>query len=259
MRNFFTKTLLQRRTLTFWWFIGITAMILLTVSFYHSFKDSDIESLFKTLPASVQHLTGTAGSFKTVDGYLRQQVFSLRLPMLTIILAITLLVGISAGDEQKGLLETQLSLPVSRTKLLLQKLLASIVIICIASLGAVVGSVIALALLHESLDLVHLLEFTANCVLLSVVYGLIAFAVAAVTGRRGLAIGIGSGVAFGSYLLDSMAPSVSFLGGVDKLLFFHYYQNDPLVWRNIIVLLATCLILLVISFIGFNGRDIRAN
>lgn len=198
-------------------------------------------------------------SFKTVDGYLRQQVYVLRLPLLMIILAISTLVGLTAGDEQKGLLETQLSLPLSRTTLLLQKLGAGLTIITVASLGAIAGITIGTSLLGESFHLARVLGYTANCVAVATVYGLIPFTIAALTGWRAVALGIGSAFAFVSYLLNSMAPSVASLQTIDKLTFFHYYQNDSFSLFNIIVLLIAAVLLITISLIGFNRRDIRTN
>lgn len=259
MRNFFFKTLYQKRFMALWWFIGIVAMTVLTVAFYHSFRSTNIEQAFKTLPPAVQKLAGDARSFLTVDGYIRQQVFALRIPMLTIILAISLLVGLSAGDEQKGLLESQLSLPVSRTSLLAQKAAAALLIIAVATLGAVVGIWIGLAILHEKTPWIHVLAYTGNAYCISLVYGFLTFMLAAVTGRRGLALGLGSGFTFLSYLIDTLAPAVSGLNTVDKLTFFHYYQNDPLNPGAFAVLIVTVLVLVSISLLGFRRRDIRTS
>jgi ABC-2 type transport system permease protein len=259
MHNFFLKTLYQKRFLLLWWFIGITAVTLLTVSFYHSFKATDIEQVLKALPQPVQAIAGDVSTFKSVDGYLRQQVFALRLPLLTIILAISLLVGLMAGDEQRGLTESQLSLPINRNGLLLQKLAAGLLIICLASLGALAGITIGMTLLGESFDIVHILQYTVNCLAVGIVYGLVAFTIASATGRRALALGVGSGFAFLSYLLNSMAPSVSSLEAIDRLTFFHFYQNNPFELRNFLVLLVAAVILVIISTLGYVRRDIRAN
>lgn len=259
MHNFFVKTLYQKRFLALWWFVGITAMSLLTVSFYDSFKSTEFEEAFKSLPPALRNIAGDLAISKTVDGYLAQQLFSLRLPLLAIILSISLLIGLLAGDEQRGLLETQLSLPVSRTRLLLQKLAAALVILTLATSGAILGIVIGLTILQESFSFAHIAQYTLNCIAIATVYGLIGYAIAAVTGRRGLALGVASGFAFASYLIHTMAPSVSALAAVDKLTFFHYYQNTPFGWNNFFVLLAATAALIAISVIGFNKRDISAN
>jgi ABC-type transport system involved in multi-copper enzyme maturation permease subunit len=113
--------------------------------------------------------------------------------------------------------------------------------------------------LGESFNLWHVLQYTLNCVMVALVYGLVGFTIASVTGERTKALGIASGFAFVSYLLNSMAPSVSSLSGVDKLLFFHYYQNDPFKFSSLLVLLLAALVLIGMSFLRFNRRDIRAN
>lgn len=259
MRNFFLKTIYQKRHLLLFWLIGIAFISWVTVSVYSSFQSVDYAQLFKSLPPALQKIAGDAAAQKTVDGYVRQQIFALRLPMLLIILSISLLVGLTGGDEQRGLLETQLALPVSRTRLLLQKLAAGLVIICLASLGSIVGIAGGLALQGETFSLVSVLRYLLNCIAVAVAYGMVACTLAAVTGRRGLALGVGSGFAFVSYLVNSMAPSVSSLEPLDKLTFFHYYQNNPLELSNAAVLVAAIVILVMVSVIGFARRDVRAN
>lgn len=259
MRNFFQKTLYQRRFLALWWFVGIAFVTFVTVSVYDSFKATDVEQLLESLPPAVQNLAGDVSSFKTVEGYLVQQIYSLRLPLLTIILSISLLTAITAGDEQRGLLETQLSLPVSRTRLLLQKLAAALVIIAVATTGAVAGIAVGFGMLQETFNLWHVLQFTINCLAVAVLYGMVAFMLASVTGRRALSLGVASGFAFVSYLIDSMSASVSSLEAINKLTFFHYYQNDPFSWKNFLFLIACIVLLITISVVGFNKRDVKSN
>lgn len=257
MHSFFTKTLYQKRHMALFWSIGIGLMSFITVSVYSSFQSVDFEELLKSLPPALQKLAGDSADLKTVDGYLRQQVFAQRIPLLTIILSIALLVGITAGDEQKGLHETHLSLPISRSKLLLQKLAAGIAIIGFASLGCLTGIAIGLLVQGETFDPLLVLQYTLNCLVLSLAFGMVAFAVAAITGSRGLAVGVGSAYAFLSYLINSMALSVKSLEPFDKLTLFHYYQNLPIELSNVIVLVGTIMILLLLSLFAFAKRDIK--
>ena len=242
-----------------WWFIGIAAMTLLTLAFFHSLSSSNLDQSFKTLPPAVQKIAGTQFSFKTVDGYIRQQIFALRIPMLTIILAVSLLIGLSAGDESRGLLEQQLSLPISRTGLLLQKLAAALVIVTVATCGAMAGILIALLFLHEHESFRLILEYTLSCAALSFTYGMVGFLVAALTGRHGLAVGIASAFAFLSYLINSLAPAVSLMKNIDKLTFFHLYQLNPFSWGHFLGLIIAIAALSAVSIMAFNRRDIRQN
>jgi ABC-2 type transport system permease protein len=170
-----------------------------------------------------------------------------------------LLIGLSAGDESRGLVEQQLSLPVSRTGVLLQKIAAALVVIVVATFGAAVGILLSLLFLHERESFGLILEYTLSCAALSFVYGLVGFFVASLTGRHGLAIGVASAFAFLSYLINSLAPAVSSLEAVDKLTFFHLYQLNPFSWDRFIGLLATAAVLTILSVLAFNRRDIRQN
>jgi len=189
MRNIFLKTLYQKRHLIIWWLIGMALITMVTMSVFNSFS-STASDAFKNVPAGLKKILDP-DSFKTIGGFISQQIFSLRMPLISIILSISLLVSISAGDEQKGLLETQLSLPISRTRLLLQKLSAALLIVALASFGSLVGIEITLPLIHQHYGITPILKNVLNCFVLAVDYGLVAFTLAAVTGRRGLAIGVG--------------------------------------------------------------------
>lgn len=259
MTNIFLKVLYQKRHLIIWWLIGMALITLLTLSVYNSFNNTAAGEAFKNLPAGLRKIAGSPDSFKSIGGFIGQQIYALRMPLLSIILAISLLVNLSAGDEQKGVLETQLSLPISRTRLLLQKLAAGLVIIALASLGSLVGIELGLPLIHQHYGVVHILENILNCFVLAVDYGLVAFMLAAVTGRRALTIGAASGFAFASYLVNSLAPAVSYFENFDKLTLFHYYSTSGLELKNFSLLFGIGVVLVIMSVIGFNKRDIKAS
>jgi ABC-2 type transport system permease protein len=257
MKNMFTKTLYQKRYQILWWLIGMALITMVTMSVFNSFSSSASDA-FKNVPAGLKKILNP-DSFKEIGSFIGQQIFSLRMPLISIILSISILVSVSSGDEQKGLLETQLSLPISRTRLLLQKLAAALLIIALASFGSLVGIELTLPLIHQHYGVVPILENVLNCFVLAVDYGLVAFTLAAVTGRRGLAIGLGSAFAFASYLLNSLAPSVTYLQSFDKLTLFHYYATSGLQVKNFSLLVSLGIVLIIVSVIGFNRRDIKTS
>src|ERR1051326_2522203 len=112
MRNIYTKTLYQKRFMIIGWFMATTMITLLTMSVYNSFSNGALGDSLQNLPPALQQIVGDSFSFKTVGGYISQQVFVLRMPVLIIILIIAVLFGIPGGEEQPGLLKTQLSLPI---------------------------------------------------------------------------------------------------------------------------------------------------
>lgn len=259
LTSIYSKTLYQKRLMAFGWLFGITFVTFITMSAYNSLSGGDVAESLQNFPPALQNLIGDLASFKSVGGYISQQVFALRVPLLLIILSIAVLVGLSAGEEEKGLTETQLALPISRTKLLLQKMAAGLTVIVIASLGSLLGVQLGLWATGQSYSLFDVVPHLVSVLLIAGCYGLIGFTVASVTGKRGLALGASSAFAFMGFLINSMASSVSYMATADKFTLFHYYNTKGgYNWDNIMLLLAVAAILITVSVVAFNRRDIRA-
>jgi len=255
-RSLFAKTLYQKRRFMLSWFIGLMAMTILTLSFFPSFKNGALGQALTNLSPAAKKVVGNVDSFKTIGGYIGQQLFALRIPLLSTILGIVLFSGLTVGEERKGLLETQLSLPLGRLKILSHKLLAGILIMAIASIGVFVGVVIALFFLREHYSLLNVLQEIAGALLVSLCFGLLAFTLGASFGKKGVAVGAASGFAFLSYLISSLVASVPSLSGVEKASLFHY-QSPPIISpQHALVLGSVALVFIVVSFVLFARRDI---
>jgi len=99
--------------------------------------------------------------------------------------------------------------------------------------------------------------------LLAGVFGAAALAVAGLTGRRGLAVGSATALAFATYLLDSVAGIVPALEPWRWLSPFAFYRDgDPLgagfAAADAAVLAALVLVAAAAAVLGFRRRDIVA-
>jgi len=141
---------------------------------------------------------------------------------------------------------------------LLQKMGAALSVLLIGSLGAVTGVIAGLLLAKQHYGLTHLVPLLVNVLMVAVNFGLLGFAVASATGKRGLALGVASGLAFASYLVDTMATSVSSLKTIDTFSLFHYYSLHGYDWGNLVLLGGLAALLIVVSVVSFNKRDIIA-
>lgn len=252
-----TKVLYQKRWLVFWWFLAFAAITALTMSFFPAFKNGGLGDAFNSLPAGVQSIVGSAASFVTVDGYVQQQIFALRAPVLCIILAIVVFGGQVAGEEQKGVTETYLTLPVSRTKLLLSKFIAGSIITAVASVGIVLGIELSLLFIGEHYSFAHILQSTAAAWLVGMVFGLLSFGIGAALGRKAPSVGVPSALAFLTYLISSMAASVSWLQGLNKFTVFYYYGDGLISWSHAAGVATLCLAFVLVGIVAFNRRDLR--
>lgn len=261
LNSVFAKTFYEKRWVLAAWVVAIFAMTLLTMVFFPYFKNAGFEEVVANAPKSIQGLLGSAANYKTVQGYVDQQIFALRLPLLLIVMNITLYVGIGVGDEDRGVLEPLLSQPVTRAQVFWQKLAAGAVITGIASLAIILAVIASYPSIHGSMDSLRLIEATFGCWLVSFFFGALTYSIGTATGKRGLTIAVGSGLAFFTYLISSMAPAVQQLQTANKFTPFYYYNSPSIAMHGItishlLVLVASIAALLVVSLVIFRRRDL---
>ncbi len=223
-----TLDLSFRRKSVIGYTVGLALYVIVVVALYPAFKDStDLDSLTKSSPG-VAALFGISGSLTSPTGWMNANVYANFFPLIVLLLTIGYGAACIAGQEKDGHLELVLSLPFSRDRVVRQKivaLLAQCFVVCaITFLSVLVGRWFELPL-----GVPELATATAGVLLLGVDFGLLAMAIGAWTGNRGLALGVASTVAAASYLVSSMAPVVSWLHPVQYVsLFYWSVANDQL-------------------------------
>lgn len=259
LKNIFLKTMYEKRWSLLIWSLALMALVLLTIVFYPTMRDSFGESL-KDVPESMRSLIGDASAYQTLTGYIDLQVFS-QLVFMTIIMGVIVGSGLLAGDENEGTLQTLLSYPVSRGKVYVQKLLALGVMMAVASLAVGLAIFIGAGIVGETLPVVDTLIACAMLWLITMVFAVLAYSVGAITGKRGVSgAGIG-GLAFTTYMITTLAASVSALKYPNYLSPFRYFSN-PSVYKagfqvdDALVLSSVLAVGIVIGFIIFTKRDI---
>lgn len=261
-RSVFTKSLYTLRWQLFGWSIAIAFVAFVTMALYNSFNQNGIENIVNSVPESLRPLVGSVADFKTVPGYVGQQIFGPNVVLLTIIMSVLLAINISAAEEDDRRLQTLLSLPVTRTGVYFQKWLAILVIIAIVSACIVVGLDLGLLVADKTADMQRVWLSTLDAWLMNTAYGMVAYCVAMLTGKKGLTIAIGSGYAALSFFVSSLAPAVDKLKYVDKFSVFHYYNQPQIMQhgsngKHVLVLVITIAILTVIGWVGFTRRNIE--
>lgn len=99
--------------------------------------------------------------------------------------------------------------------------------------------------------------------LLGLVFGALALAIGAATGRTGASRGVPALVAVLAYMVDGLAPMVSWLEPFQKLSpFYQYGGHDPLLsgvsGPAVLVTVLTIVVLVMIAIWGFRRRDVLA-
>ncbi len=257
----FSKTLYEKRWSLLGWSAGLLAMTVLTMVFYPNFKQTGFEDVLKSLPESLRTLVGTVESYKTVPGYIAQQIYGPQIPIFLIIMGIVLYIGIGVSDEDKGTLQTLLAHPISRASVYLQKAAAGLCLLMVAALAIAIGILLSLLFIHETYAFTRLFAATLNCFLMVAAFGSVAYGVGMGFGKKGLAIGVASAYAFFCFITTSLAPAVEKLRPIEKLSIFYYYNSPNAAaaavnWAHLLTLTAFSVTFFAIGLLLFQRRDL---
>ena len=127
-----------------------------------------------------------------------------------------------AGEEEQGTLDLLLVNPISRRRLVLEKLGA--LVVEVAFLGVVLRVALAIGtrLADMQIGLANLAAATLDAALLALLFGVLSLLVGGAGGRRGLALAVSAAAAVAAYLVNAHATIVGALKPVQKLSPFYH-------------------------------------
>jgi len=261
-KSIFTKSLYSLRWQLLGWGLAVGLTAFITMALYNSFNQNGIEDIVNSMPESLKPLVGSVADFKTIPGYIGQQVFGPNIIILTIIMSVLLFVGISVNEEDDRRLQTLLSLPVTRTSVYFQKWLAVTLVIAFVSACIVAGLVLGLIVADKTADMQRVWLTAFDAWIMNTAYGLVAYCIAMLTGKKGLTIAAASGYAALSFFVSSLAPAVDKLKEIDKLSIFHYYNQPQIMHhglngKHLAVLITVVAVLTIVGWLGFTRRNIE--
>ena len=259
--HIWTKTAADHQALTAISAFAMFAMMGVMMGPMYTAIDEQLATFGQDLPEALLALVGSA-DMSTPEGWYQVETFSLMAPILVMAVTITIGAKALAGEEAQRTMGLLLGNPIRRSGIVLQKTFAAALMglfVGIATfLGVVAGSVIA----GLGMDIGNIAATSALSVLIGFVFGGLALLLSAITGRVRTAVVGAVGVAFATYLLNSLASFSESLEGLAAWSPYHYYlTTDPLVngmpWGDAGVLVAITAALVAASVFAFGRRDIR--
>jgi ABC-2 type transport system permease protein len=255
------------RRSSLWWSVGLIALVLFTVSVYPSIEgQASFDELVENLPEAVRSFIGSQRDvpISSPPGYLQSRLFATLLPVVLLIFGIGAGARAIGGSEDEGTLELLLANPVTRTRVALERVLALVALL--AFLVVVVAiSLIALAPpfgLLEGLSALDLGAATAAAGCIALLHASLAFAVGAVTGRRGPAVATATAIAVAGSLAQSLFEVADAPRAVRMLSPWQWYlEHNALVEglsaQAVVLPLALSVVLVAAGIAAFARRDLR--
>jgi ABC-2 type transport system permease protein len=261
----FTKTVWDHRRTIWWWLGGIALLALFIVAYYPALGDlSEFADLLESYPEAMLALFGIdPQEFLTASGFIHGELYSAMLPTVFLIFTIMRGAAATAGEEQDGTMDLTLSVPVSRDRVVIDKFLAMAAMTSALGASLVVIFLAGNPLVDLELSVAGIIAINLGLVLMSLLFGALAMAIGAWSGRRVLAAGVAAGVAVAAFFINGLAALVDALEVPQKLSPFYWLLdskplNNGFDWAGLTLLAATTAVLLAAALWAFRCRDVAA-
>ncbi len=263
LRSVGVKTLHDQRRALIAWSASLALLVAMYVAIWPSLRNQPSMSDFlNQMPKAMRSLFAASGAdMSTPVGYVQVELLAFMGPLLLIIYSVAAGAGAIAGEEDRHTLDLLLANPISRTRIVLEKLGAMI------AGTALLGAVTAVALLGEGrlagmkLPAGGVVAAMIHMTLLALVFGTLALATGAATGHPALSRALPAVLAVVAYIVNGLAPVVSWLKPAQKFSpFYQYSGHDPLrhglSLAAVLVAVVTILLLASMATALFRRRDV---
>jgi len=265
LRSVFGAAVWSRRRSLAWWIGGSFVYLLFLGSAFPTLADNaaDFEKMLDSYPEALRAMFNIVEgvSLSSGPGFLHMELYSLVLPLLLIVFAVGFGARAVAGEEEDGTLDLILAGSVSRLRLLAHQFAAMTALTFLIGLVNFLAILLAGTAFDMGLSPAKLAAATFGVVLIALVFGSLALAVGAISGKRGVAVAVASAAALAAYRVFSLADVVTWLGTVQKASPWYYYAaSTPLLkgieWAHAGVLAAIAVALPVAGGVVLNRRDL---
>jgi ABC-type transport system involved in multi-copper enzyme maturation permease subunit len=263
----FAETLRRSWKTALWWGLAIGSLAFMQVAIIQDVTlIQQTASIMESLPPFVLQMFGSSGDLAflaTPDGYLALRFFGF---VLLVFAFYSVIAGmnVTANDEEAGILDSFLSLPAARWKLIIEKVLAYVLLTILVLLMTLVCLLAGIALAPAiEYNVPNIILATLN--LLPSMLVVLTFTVfaAALFRRKSAVIAVSAAFVVGSYFLNVFASAASgtIFSQLDLLSFFHYYNSADIMMNglsvvNVSILVITSVILIVLAIWRFQRRDV---
>ena len=248
-----------RRRSTIWYAAGMVLYALVVVVLYPSFKhQTSLDSLSGSTAAA---LFGITGPLTSPDGWLNANIYSNFFPLIMLLLTIGYGAAALAGQDEDGTLALVTALPIRRRAIVLQKVGAMVVQALLLAVAVAICVLIGRGF-QLSISPANTIAVSVALLLMGLDFGLVTMAVGAVTGRRGTALGVGAGLAAASYLVSSLASTISAIRPGRYFSLFYWSVGNDQISRGVsmadfTVLILVGLAILVAAILAFRRADLN--
>lgn len=256
------RTLNERWRSTFGWGLGLVLMAVLQLAVYPSVAKSSasMQEFVDQWPEAFRQAFNL-DAYTTGAGFLNAEMFSMMVPLVLIAVAVSGAAAATAAEEERGTADLLLSLPVSRGRVVVAKVLATVIAVLLVAAATLLAIAVGAPLVDLEVGLADLAAGVLMTALLALFFGAVALLVATVTGKRAVALGTAVGLALAAFLLNALAPMADWLEPWQKASPFYWALGDNPLINGVDAPMAGLLLVaavaqVVLADVAYRRRDI---
>ena len=264
--SIFIETLRQTWKSMFYWGLGLASLGLLVVLMIPVFDMQQMVELLDSFPSFLLAMIGVSKEnlqlFATPEGFVAMGFFG-KSALIFAVYPVVMGMRITANEEDDGIMDMVLSLPIRRAEMIIEKFVAYTISIIGVVAMIYFGMAVGVAISGVELDIGKLTTVTFNLIpVLTFVMALTMF-VATLVRRRSVALGLITAFVIASYMIQ-IAGAIAegtFAEPLGWISFFTYYNAgkilaDGLIWTDLASLVVLSLVLIGLSVQRFEQRDV---
>jgi len=264
LRSVYQSMLWERKISLVWYVVGMVGLVGITVGVYPSVREGAdaFTALLNQMPKGMLSFFGNSDAAQLMSpaGFVNSRLNASIGVIVVIVFAISLGTAAIAGEEDRGTLDLLLANPISRARVVLERVGAMGTLIAVVAFATFLVLLVADPLVDLGFSVVNMVASNVGLALTALVFGTMALAVGGVTGRRSFTLGTVSGVTVTAFFVNGLAPLVDWLRWPRELSPFYWLQrSDPLrngfAWGDDLLMLAVVGGFVAVAVWGFNRRD----
>ena len=241
------------------WAVALSAVCGLYTGLYPMMETMDLEGMMAAMPPAMVEALGY-DDMTSAAGYVGSATWGLVGLALLLVFAIGNGATVLAGREEDGTLELELTAPLPRSAIFGQRL-GSLWVQTTVLVAVVAGVTLFFdAVQRLGIPGGDLAAATLQLWLVVGFFGSTAFAAGAATGRRGLGLAAGAGLAVTSWMLNAIGPTID-LDWMSRISPIGWYMDDNPLTRGLhpgdaLLLAAGSALVIGIGWARFRARDL---
>ncbi|HEU5424136.1 MAG TPA: ABC transporter permease subunit [Nitrolancea sp.] len=260
----FRRALWGLRWTVFWYALGIALYVAIVLSAYPTVRGNaaDIQSLLESYPDTLLRALGASRDLASLPSYLGVESLNLIWPLIVAIFVIMSGAAVVAQEVERGTADLWLSVPESRARLLLGKLVALLVGVVVLALATDVMLGLGALLVGSALGLGQLAALATLLIAFPLAIAGYAALFSALMSERSKAAALAAALTLGFYLIWVVAGLIARLHWLGYLSIFTAYDPTPTLaggdvpWLHVLVLVLVGLLCAGGALVVFTRRDI---